>query len=69
MTSKAVVAFIFLFVLVLGLVANSVHMTWFAAKGARYTAVDGAREREERISADRQLAERITVVELECRSR
>ena len=69
MTSRTLAAFIFLFVLVLGLVANSVHMTWFASKGARYTAADGAREREERIAADRQLAERITVVELECKFR
>jgi hypothetical protein len=36
-----------------------VHLTFFAVKGARYTADDGAHERQERIAADLALAARI----------
>jgi len=36
-----------------------VHLTFFAAKGARYTASDGANERSERIAADMALSARI----------
>jgi len=36
-----------------------IHLTFFAAKGARYTATDGANERNERIAADLALSARI----------
>lgn len=36
-----------------------VHLMFFASKGARYTADDGARERQERIVSDLALAARI----------
>lgn len=35
------------------------HLAFFAAKGPRYTADDGARERAERIASDQALAARI----------
>jgi hypothetical protein len=69
MTPRMLAAFIFLFVLVLGLVANAMHMAWFASKGERYTAIDGLREREERMLTDQQLITRITVLEEACKSR
>lgn len=36
-----------------------VHLMFFAGKGARYTADDGASERQERIVSDLALAARI----------
>jgi hypothetical protein len=35
------------------------NLTFFAKKGPRYTADDGARERQERIASDQALAARI----------
>lgn len=44
------------------MVSLLVHLAFFAAKGARYTAEDGARERQERVAADLALAARIDVL-------
>lgn len=44
------------------MVSLLVHLTFFAAKGARYTADDGARERAERIASDQALAARIDLL-------
>jgi len=41
------------------MVSLLVNLAFFAAKGSRYTAVDGARERAERIASDQALAARI----------
>lgn len=41
------------------MVTMLIHLTFFAAKGARYTATDGANERNERIAADLALSARI----------
>lgn len=41
------------------MVSLLVHLAFFAAKGPRYTADDGARERAERIASDQALAARI----------
>ena len=41
------------------MVSLLVHLAFFGAKGARYTADDGARERAERIASDQALAARI----------
>ena len=39
--------------------ASVLNLTFFAKKGARYTADDGAKERAERIQADQDLHARI----------
>lgn len=39
-----------------------IHLTFFANKGARYTAADGAREKAERIQADQALHARIAAL-------
>lgn len=44
------------------MVSLLVHLAFFAAKGPRYTAEDGARERQERVAADLALAARIDVL-------
>ena len=44
------------------MVSLLVHLAFFAAKGSRYTAEDGARERQERVAADLALAARIDVL-------
>ena len=36
-----------------------VHLMFFASKGPRYTAADGERDRQERITSDLALAARI----------
>ena len=36
-----------------------VHLMFFASKGTRYTAADGDRDRQERITSDLALAARI----------
>lgn len=41
------------------LTISVLNLTLFAQKGPRYTADDGARERQERISSDQALAARI----------
>ena len=41
-------AFALLVLINIGLFATVTHLMFFAAKGARYTAEDGARERHER---------------------
>lgn len=38
------------------------HLMFFAGKGARYTAQDGASERQERITSDLALAKRLDVL-------
>lgn len=38
------------------------NLTWFAKAGPRYTADDGAREKAERIQADRDLHARIAAL-------
>lgn len=44
------------------MVSLLVHLAFFAAKGPRYTADDGARERAERIASDQALAARIDLL-------
>ena len=39
-----------------------VHLMFFAGKGARFTASDGAMERQERITSDLALAARIDLL-------
>lgn len=39
-----------------------VHLMFFAGKGARFTASDGAQERQERITSDLALAKRLDVL-------
>ena len=46
----------------IAMVSLLVHLAFFAAKGPRYTAEDGARERQERVAADLALAARIDVL-------
>ena len=41
------------------LTISVLNLTFFAKKGLRYTADDGARERQERIASDQALAARI----------
>ncbi len=41
------------------LAASVVHLNFFASKGPRYTAADGERDRQERITSDLALAARI----------
>jgi hypothetical protein len=41
------------------MVSLLIHLTFFAAKGPRYTADDGEKERQERIAADLALVARI----------
>ena len=55
-------AFILLILINVGLFATVTHLMFFAAKGARYTAEDGARERNERVQADLALAARIDLL-------
>ncbi len=55
-------AFALLVLINIGLFATITHLMFFAAKGARYTAEDGARERQERVAADLALAARIDVL-------
>ena len=38
------------------------HLMFFAGKGARYTALDGAQERQERITSDLALAARVDLL-------
>ena len=56
--SRKIIAII-LVLLHVTMVSLLVHLAFFAAKGPRYTAVDGARERAERIASDQALAARI----------
>ena len=44
------------------MVSLLVHLAFFAAKGPRYTADDGAREQAERIASDQALAARIDLL-------
>lgn len=48
---------LFAFNIVLSLAV--INLTFFANKGARYTAADGAREKAERIQGDQDLQSRI----------
>ncbi len=41
------------------LAASVLNLTFFANKGARYTAADGAREKAERVQGDQDLQARI----------
>ena len=43
-----------------------VHLTFFAAQGARYTAEDGRQDRALSLSRDTTLATRIGELELRC---
>ncbi len=52
-------AFYALLVFNMILTISVINLTFFAKKGARYTADDGARERQERIASDQALAARI----------
>ena len=58
MTAR-VYAFMLLVLINVGLFATVTHLLFFAAQGPRYTADDGARERQERITSDLALAARI----------
>jgi hypothetical protein len=50
--------------LALGVVVSLlVHLTFFAAKGERYTARDGQIEKNTRIAADMELRQRIEALE------
>ena len=44
------------------LIAAVINLGAFAKKGPRYTADDGARERQERIASDQALAARIDLL-------
>lgn len=44
------------------LTISVLNLTFFAKKGSRYTADDGARERQERIASDQALAARIDLL-------
>ena len=59
MTPQRTVAITVLALLHVVVVSLLVHLAFFAAKGPRYTADDGARERTERIAADQELAARV----------
>ena len=56
--SRKIIAIV-LALLHITMVSLLVHLVFFAAKGPRYTADDGARERAERIASDQALAARI----------
>lgn len=58
-TMKEKLAVAILLVINVFLAASVVHLNFFASKGPRYTADDGARERQERIVSDLALAARI----------
>ena len=55
-------AFAMLVLINIGLFATVMHLMFFAAKGARYTAEDGARERHERTQADLALGARLDLL-------
>jgi hypothetical protein len=51
-----------LIVINVGSASALTHLLFFAGKGARYTAMDGAQERQERITSDLALATRLDVL-------
>lgn len=51
-----------LIVINVGSASALAHLLFFAGKGARYTAQDGAQERQERITSDLALAARIDLL-------
>ena len=53
---------LFVFNIVLSL--SVINLTFFANKGARYTAADGASEKAERIQGDQDLQARIDALHL-----
>ena len=59
--SRKIIAIV-LALLHITMVSLLVHLAFFAAKGPRYTADDGARERAERIASDQALAARIDLL-------
>lgn len=58
-TMKEKLAVAILLVINVFLAASVVHLNFFASKGQRYTAADGERDRQERITSDLALAARI----------
>jgi len=58
-TMKEKLAVAILLVINAFMAASVVHLSFFASKGPRYTADDGAKERKERIASDQALAARI----------
>lgn len=51
-----------LIVINVGTASMLTHLMFFAGKGPRYTADDGARERQERIVSDLALAARLDTI-------
>lgn len=61
-TMKEKLAVAILMVINVFLAASVVHLNFFASKGPRYTAADGERDRQERITSDLALATRLDVL-------
>lgn len=55
-------AVVILILINVGSASALTHLLFFAGKGARYTAMDGAQERQERITSDLALATRLDVL-------
>ena len=55
-------AVVILILINVGSASALIHLLFFAGKGARYTAMDGAQERQERITSDLALAARIDLL-------
>jgi hypothetical protein len=55
-------AVVILILINVGSASALTHLLFFAGKGARYTALDGAQERQERITSDLALAARIDLL-------
>ena len=55
-------AVVILILINVGSASALTHLLFFAGKGARFTAVDGAQERQERITSDLALAARIDLL-------
>lgn len=55
-------AVVILILINVGSASALTHLLFFAGKGARYTAMDGAQERQERITSDLALAKRMDVL-------